>query len=119
MSASARKRVRNAAEAPSGPGQEGAQLDDGADTAPLAKCARAADAELADGDAPPPGDVVEVDAEVVVPDPAVAATAAVAQQALANAQADLQPTSAEKRARFMEKYPGKTPEQILGKSLHL
>lgn len=114
MSASTGKRSRNATEAPV---QEGALLDNGADAAPLAKRARpAADAELADGDAPPPGDVVEVDADEVIPDAAVAATAAVAQQALANAQPGLQATAAEKRARFMEKYPGKTPEQILGKS---
>lgn len=48
----------------------------------------------------------------VAPDADIAVVADIAQQALANAQP--QNSAAEKRAKFLEKFPGMTPEQILG-----
>lgn len=56
----------------------------------------------------------EADGFVVVNKPVAIddAVAAVAQQALANTQPRL--TAAQKRAKFLAKYSGKTPEEILG-----
>ncbi len=87
----------------------------------LSNDASPSDTEGSDADAPASakrarvGDAIapapEVAVEVAVDEP-VAAVAQVAQAALTNAQVWL--TAAQKRAKFLAKYDGLTPVEILG-----
>lgn len=89
---------RTRADAPAAPADEPAALDDAA------------------GSGSRDGDELR---EPLIVDEAVAATAAVAQaaqQAVAAPGGLAAAAAAQKRARFLAKFPGMTPVQILGKS---
>lgn len=94
--------------------------DDGSDSdsqwvavpAPRKKKARTGGSSQAVASSDDEADGFVVVNKPVAVDDAVAAVAAVAQQALANTQPRL--TAAQKRAKFLAKYSGKTPEEILG-----
>lgn len=107
MSSSSGKRRARSDSDPSAPSSSDTEgVGGGASRAP-AKRARVADIEPDVGDDEP-----AVAPQVAVDDP-IAATAAIAQDALANVQPG-RLTAAQKRARFLAKYDGMTPVEILG-----
>ncbi|KAL1947002.1 hypothetical protein VTO73DRAFT_13963 [Trametes versicolor] len=104
-SSSSKCRARSDSDPSAPPSSDNESVGGGASRAPV-KRARVANIEPDVGDDEP-----AVAPQVAVDDP-IAATAAIAQDALANVQPG-RLTAAQKRARFLAKYDGMTPVEIL------